>query len=123
VRDLNGNTLTITDTLGNQYFYAYDTGGNLASVTYPSIATPSQYQYDTTHLLTQETDRRGNVAGLSTFYPDGKLKSVTDAASNTTGFSDDTPTRTTTVTNPDGGTPPQITPITQITMYSPRQTH
>jgi YD repeat-containing protein len=63
VRDSQGRITQITDTLGNNYSYSYDGNGNLANVTYPGIATPAQYQYDSTHLLTQETDQRGNIAG------------------------------------------------------------
>lgn len=79
VRDGTGRITQITDTLGHQYNYAYDGGGNLASVTYPGIVTPAQYGYSTDHLLTSETDSLGNT-GSSLYYPDGKLKSVTDAA-------------------------------------------
>ena len=104
VRDIQGRITQITDTLGNQYQYGCDANGNLASVTYPSIATPAQYQYDSTHLLTQETDQRGNIAGSSTYYPNGTLQAVTDAVGNTMQYSYNTATNTTTVTNLDGGT-------------------
>src|SRR6266849_5040910 len=60
VRDTSGRITRITDTLGHQYNYSYDASGNLASVAYPGIAIPEQYTYDATHLLTSETDRRGN---------------------------------------------------------------
>ena len=103
VRDASGRITKITDTLGNQYLYAYDTSGNLVSVTYPSIATPAQYQYDGTHLLTKEIDQRGNTAGTSTYYANGTLQSVTDAVGNTTSYVYNTATNTTTTTNPDGG--------------------
>jgi hypothetical protein len=44
-------------------------------------------------LLTQETDRNGHIAGTSTYYPDGKLKSVTDAVNdNPTQYAYDTTT-------------------------------
>jgi YD repeat-containing protein len=104
VRDSQGRITQITDPQGHQYQYAYDASGNLASVTYPGITAPAQYQYDATHLLTQETDQRGNIAGSSIYYPDGRLKSVTDAVNNTTQYTYNTSTNTTTVTNPDGGT-------------------
>ena len=104
MRDSQGRITQITDSLGNQYQYAYDANGNLASVTYPSIVTPAQFQYDSTHLLTQETDRRGNIAGTTTYYADGKLQSITDAVGNTTQYAYSLTTNTTTVTNPDGGT-------------------
>ncbi len=76
----------------------------MASVAYPGIATPAQYQYDTTHLLTQEMDRRGNIAEFTTYYADGKLKSVTNAVNNTTQYAYDSATNKTTVTNPDRDT-------------------
>jgi len=104
VRDSSGRITKITDTQGHDYLYGYDASGNLASVTYPGIATPAQYGYDATHLLTSEIDNRGNPAGSTTYYPDGRLQSVTDAVGNVTQYAYDTATRTTTVTNPDLGT-------------------
>jgi YD repeat-containing protein len=86
-----------------RYNYTYDANGNLASVTYPGIVTPAQYGYDATHLLTSQIDNRGNPAGSSTYYPDGKLKTVTDAVGNLTQSTYDVAHHTTTVTNPDGG--------------------
>ncbi len=104
VRDAQGRITKITDPLGKDYLYTYNAAGELASVTYPGIATPAQYGYDATHLLTSEIDQRGNPAGTTTYYPDGKLKSVTDAVGNLTQYGYDLANRTTTVTNPDGGT-------------------
>ncbi len=104
VRDAQGRITKITDPLSKEYLYTYNAAGELASVAYPGIATPAQYGYDATHLLTSETDQRGNPAGTTTYYPDGKLKSVTDAVNNVTQYAYDLANRTTTVTNPDGGT-------------------
>ena len=42
LRDTQGRVTTIIDPLGNQYQYGYDANGNLATVTYPGIATPAQ---------------------------------------------------------------------------------
>ena len=109
VRDGQGRITRITDPLGHQFNYTYDTNGNLSTVAYPGIATAGQYQYDATHLLTQETDQRGNVAGTTTYYTDGKLKTVTDAVGNLTQFAYDTTARSTTVTNPDNGTVVTVT--------------
>ena len=103
VRDSQGRITQITDTLGNQYQYAYDANGNLASVSYPSIATPAQYQYDPTHLLTQETDQRGNIAGTTTYDADGRLQSVTDAVGETVSYAYDLSTTSVSITQPDGG--------------------
>jgi YD repeat-containing protein len=104
VRDGQGRITQITDPLGNVYGYGYDTSGNLASVTYPGVATAAQYSYDPTHLYTGGTDPRGNALPATTYYTDGKLKSVTDAAGQTTNYGYDLPSRTTTITYPDTGT-------------------
>src|SRR5437879_11566963 len=99
VRDGQGRITKITDPVGKEYNYGYNGSGELSSVTYPSIVTPAQYAYDATHLLTSETDRRGNPSGASTYFADGKLKSVTDAVGNTTQYAYDIPNHTTTITN------------------------
>ena len=75
VRDSSGRITQITDTLGHNYVYAYDGNGNLASVTYPGIATPAGYGYDPTHLLTSETDRNGQAAGPTTYDTAGRQQS------------------------------------------------
>ncbi len=84
------------------YTYGYDAvTGDLASVTYPGIATPAQYKY-VNHFMTEEWDRNGNKAGVSTYDPvSGRLSSVTDEVGNTTQISYDLSTNTTTITNPD----------------------
>jgi YD repeat-containing protein len=89
MRDGQGRITQITDTLGRNYLYGYDANGNLATVTFPGIATPAKYQYDATHLVTNEIDRRGN-SNTSTYYADGRLQSITDAAGNTTQYAYDT---------------------------------
>ena len=60
--------------MGNQYQYAYDTSGNLASVT-----NPAQYTGDASHIYTGGTDPRGNALPGTTYYTDGKLKSGASA--------------------------------------------
>jgi len=112
VRDSSGRITKITDPLGNQYNYAYDVNGNLASVTCPPVTPPmqpTQYGYDPAHLLTSETDGNGHPAGSSLYYPDGKLQQVTDTVGNVTKFVYDVPNDKTTVTNPDGGTVVTVT--------------
>ena len=117
VRDAQGRITQITDATGNNvYKYVYDpASGNLSTVTLPGIANPTTYAYDTTceppavafpnptHLLTCEKDPVGNT-GSTTYYTDGKLKSITDAANQTTSYVYDVANLKTTVTNPDGGT-------------------
>ena len=100
VRDAQGRITQITDPLGNIYAYAYDSHGNLASVTYPGLTTPAQYTYNTTHLYTGGTDPRGNALPSTTYDSSGRLQTVTDALRQTTSYAYNLTTNTTTVTNP-----------------------
>lgn len=102
-RDGQGRITSITDPDGHVYRYSYDAAGNLASVTLPSVGTPLTYAYDGSQLLTRATDARGNHGALTTYYPDGRLQSLTDALGNTTSYSYSVGANTTYVTNPDGG--------------------
>jgi YD repeat-containing protein len=99
VRDAQGRITQITDPLGNVYLYGY-AQGNLVSVTYPGVTTPAAYTYDSTHLYTGGTDPRNNPLPSTTYYTDGRLKTITDAASKTTTYAYDVATRTTTITYP-----------------------
>jgi len=76
VRDTQSRITQITDPLGKQYNYAYDASGNLASVTYPGVATPAQYTYDPTHLYTGGIDERGNPMSSATYDSSGRLQTV-----------------------------------------------
>ncbi|HTA46285.1 MAG TPA: hypothetical protein VK789_27760 [Bryobacteraceae bacterium] len=49
VRNSSGRITQITDTLGNVYHYSYDANGNLASVAYPGLRNPATYSHDPTH--------------------------------------------------------------------------
>lgn len=129
VKDLNGNTLTITangitssvngvvvpfvrdgagritqikDLNGNNYTYSYDTNGNLQSVQYPGLTAAETYTYTGDHSLLTDTDPRGN-ASTATYYPDGRLKTISDPMGDTWSYSYNLTTNTTTTTNPDGG--------------------
>ena len=101
VRDAQGRITQITDTLGNNYSYAYDSSGNLNTVNFPTTGSPitTTYGYDSTHLLTTEKDPNGNSAS-SVYNPDGTLQFITDAAGQTTSYVYNVPANTTTVTNP-----------------------
>jgi RHS repeat-associated protein len=101
-RDAQGRITQITDLNGKSHTYAYDTAGNLASVTKPDITTPVTYTYTADHLLLQQTDPRGNSTS-ATYFPDGRLQSSTDPLGNVTQYAYDLTTNTTTTTNPDGG--------------------
>ena len=109
VRDSSGRITEITDPQGNHYQYAYDGNGNLASVTYPNITQPSTYTYDSNHRYLSGTDFRGNALPTTAYYGpsdtdtnglplNGRLKSVTDALSETTSYAYNLDTNTTTIT-------------------------
>ncbi|HEX4133776.1 MAG TPA: LamG-like jellyroll fold domain-containing protein, partial [Bryobacteraceae bacterium] len=99
-RDSSGRITQITDTLGNVYQYGYDSNGNLASVAYPGPANPTTYTYDATHNYAGGTDPRGNALPATTYDSSGRLKSITDALGQTTGYAYDLTSNTTTITNP-----------------------
>jgi YD repeat-containing protein len=166
IKDLNGNTLTITpsgitssvngvvipfvrdgsgritkisdlSSPANNYTYSYDGSGNLQSVQYPGLTQAETYTYFSVqdcplcaHLLKSEIDPRGNTSS-ATYYPDGRLQSISDTLTppNTTNFSYNVSTNTTTTTFPDGGVqtrtddsfgnPLSITdPLNRTTTYS-----
>jgi len=104
VRDSQGRITRITDPEGNVYDYTYSASGDLNEVHLPSTPPPISYTYDTSHLLTSAVDPRGNSMISASYYPDGRLKSETDAVGNTVTYAYNLATNTTTVTNPDGGT-------------------
>src|SRR5262249_43358049 len=104
VRDTQQRIIEIDDPLNNKYLYGYDpVTGDLTSVTYPGIATPAQYTYDSTHLYTGGTDPRGNALPTTVYDTSGRLLSVTDARNQKTSYSYDVANFTTTVTYPDNG--------------------
>ncbi|MGA2435891.1 MAG: Ig-like domain-containing protein, partial [Bryobacteraceae bacterium] len=94
VTDASGNTHSIN------YAYQYDANGNLATITFPGIATPGNCQYDSTHLYKGGTDPRGNPLPAMTYDADNRLQSVTDALGNTVSYAYDLTTNTTTTTYP-----------------------
>jgi RHS repeat-associated protein len=122
VRDGSGRITKITDLNNNNYTYSYDTNGNLQSVQYPGVTQAETYTYATDHSLLTDTDPVGNTS-TSAYYDstndggnsqlDGRLKSVAgptvaDVNGNpvqyTTQYTYNLSTKTTTTTNPDGGT-------------------
>lgn len=100
-RDAQGRIEQITDPTGKVYRYTYDAAGDLTSAKLPDSQTPFTYEYDPGHFFRKGTDARGNVETATTYYPNGRLQSVTDAMGKTTGYAYDLATNTTTVTHPD----------------------
>jgi RHS repeat-associated protein len=133
VRDSQNRITQITDPQGNIYLYNYDDNGNLASVTYPqtqgsqtcsgAIApNTSQYSYypnaeypdAPAHFYAGGTDGRCNPMPSTNYFGSGevdaegnslagKLESVTDGLGETTSYSYNLSTNTTTVTYPPDG--------------------
>ncbi|HMN13166.1 MAG TPA: CARDB domain-containing protein [Bellilinea sp.] len=106
VRDSQGRIVRITDPMGHVYRYEYDAAGDLVAVHLPDTPAISYDYYDTpalAHFFRSGTDPRGNTVATATYYPDGRLETVTDALGNVTSYAYDLAARTTTTTNPDGG--------------------
>lgn len=138
VRDGSGRITKITDLNGNNYSYSYDSSGNLQSVQYPGLTAAETYTYASDHSMLTETDPRGNTSTAVYYSPandqgqtmlDGRLYSITDTMQETTSFSYNLSTNTTTTTFPDGGVqsrtddafgkPLSITdPLNRTTTYS-----
>lgn len=111
VRDSSGRITTITDPQGNVYRYGYDASGNLVSVTYPNKTTPATYTYDSNHFYLSGTDFDNNPLPQTGYYTqgatdpnglplNGRLMSVTDALGETTSYTYNLKTNTTTITYP-----------------------
>lgn len=102
-RDAEGRITEITDPNGKVYRYTYDATGDLVSVNLPDTANPLRYEYDTGHFLRKGIDARGNPEATTTYFPDGRVQSVTDAMGKTTSYSYDLVNHITTTTHPDNG--------------------
>jgi RHS repeat-associated protein len=102
-RDQQGRITQITDPNGKVYQYGYDAAGNLATVTLPGNTTPITNTYDTSHFFLSSTDPRGNPEAVTTYHPDGRLASITDAVGNITRYDYNLAENKTIITNPDGG--------------------
>lgn len=102
VRDGQGRITQITNTNGNSFNYSYDASGNLVNVLIPNSTTPVTYGYTADHFLNKEVDPRGGTSS-STYTADGRLQSSTDPLGNVTQYSYDVANNIITTTNPDGG--------------------
>jgi RHS repeat-associated protein len=103
VRDAQGRITQITDPNGRTFRYGYDAAGDLSTVGLPGVSTPVSYTYEAGHYYSSSTDARGNEQVSSTYHPDGRLASVTDAVGDTTSYTYALAENKTTVTYPDGG--------------------
>ncbi|HEY2961613.1 MAG TPA: RHS repeat-associated core domain-containing protein [Pyrinomonadaceae bacterium] len=101
VRDAQGRIEQITDPNGKIYRYTYDANGDLTAVAQPEIDTPMRYEYDPGHFFRKGVDARGNPEATNTYFPNGRLQSITDAMGKTTSYSYDLVNNSTTITHPD----------------------
>jgi len=101
VRDAQGRIEQITDPAGKVFRYIYDANGDLTQVVLPDTATPLRYEYDAGHLFRKGFDARGNPEASTTYFPNGRLQSITDAMGKTTSYTYDLVNNITTITHPD----------------------
>ncbi|MGP4050000.1 DNRLRE domain-containing protein [Streptomyces sp. 2A115] len=100
---------TKTSPEGRKWQFAYDTFGNLKTVTDPKgVATTgtagdytTSYEYDTYGELTKATDANGNPSTNSAFGPTGYPTKITDALGKSTSFVYDERGQVTQVTDAD----------------------
>jgi RHS repeat-associated protein len=109
VRDAAGRISELDKPDGTKVTYGYDAAGNLASVTDERGKTAT-YHYDSDHNLTETLDPDGHPMRTLTYWPDGRLKTVTDGAGNVSTITLDPNARTEIVTGPD----PRLTTISSM---------
>jgi RHS repeat-associated protein len=92
----------IIDFNGVVYTYQYDSNGDLIGVSLPSTPNPIRYTYETQgilrHLLKTATDPNGNPIFTTSYYPDGRLQTVTDVLGTATTYTYNLTTYTTVTT-------------------------
>ncbi|MEW2177818.1 DNRLRE domain-containing protein [Streptomyces sp. NPDC005406] len=90
----SADLFTKTSPEGRKYQFAYDTFGNLITVTDPKgVATTgtagdytTSYDYNTYGQLTKATDANGNATSNSAFDANGFPATITDALKNSTAY-------------------------------------
>jgi RHS repeat-associated protein len=104
-RDAQGRITRITDPNGNFMTYGYDTNGDLVSFTdREENTTHFTYFEDQPHLLDTITDPRGITPVRNEYYEDGRIKSHTDAFGKTIQYAHDVTGRQEVVTDRNGAT-------------------
>jgi RHS repeat-associated protein/uncharacterized repeat protein (TIGR01451 family) len=108
-RDTSGRITKLTKPDGTSVGYVYNAAGDLVSVTDERGDTVT-YQYDSAHNLLSTKDPAGHPLRTLTYGTDGRLKTITDGAGNTSTISLDPNAHTETVTGPD----PRLTTVTSL---------
>jgi RHS repeat-associated protein len=101
VRDGSGRISELDKPDGTKILYGYDAAGNLASVTDERNKTVT-YHYDSDHNLTETLDPDGHPLRTLSYWPDGRLKTVTDGAGNVSTISSDPSSLQQVVSDPNG---------------------
>ena len=100
--DTNGLLTTLTQPDGTAVHYGY-TNGLLTSATDPAGATTT-YSYDSNGRVTQVVDGNGHTDVANTYGPDGRVAQQTDGRGNSSTFTWDPATETSTMTDARGHT-------------------
>ncbi len=102
-RDSQGRITTIKDPEGRSLTYAYDANGDLVShADRETNATSFTYETAFPHHLKEIKDPLGRTPIRNEYYPDGRIKSHTDAFGKTISYTRDISARQETVTDRTG---------------------
>jgi RHS repeat-associated protein len=103
-RDAQGRITQVTDPDNHSMTYSYDAAGDLASFTDRETNTTTfTYNPDLPHFLETIRDPRGKQPIRNEYYDDGRIKSHTDAFGKTITYAHDLTGRQEVVTDRDGG--------------------
>ncbi len=103
-RDAQGRITRVTDPDNHSMTYGYDAAGDLVSFTDRETHTTTfTYNPDQPHLLETIKDPRGKQPIRNEYYDDGRIKSHTDAFGKTITYAHDLTGRQEVVTDRDGG--------------------
>lgn len=103
-RDAQGRITRITDPDNHAMTYGYDAAGDLVSFTDRETHTTTfTYDLDQPHLLETIKDPRGKQPIRNEYYDDGRIKSHTDAFGKTITYAHDLTGRQEVITDRDGG--------------------
>ncbi|HET7293056.1 MAG TPA: Calx-beta domain-containing protein, partial [Vicinamibacteria bacterium] len=102
-RDPEGRITSVTDPAGNRMAYGYDGDGDLAAYTdREGASTTFTYRADLPHHLQDILDPLGRRPIRNEYYPDGRIKSHTDAFGKTIEYDHQIGTRQEVVTDRNG---------------------
>ncbi|MCP3938116.1 MAG: RHS repeat-associated core domain-containing protein, partial [Actinomycetia bacterium] len=98
VRDAEGRIEKVIDPLGQEILYAYDSLGDLVSVT-DRVGATTRFTYGANHLVEEIENALGIRAVRTVYDDDGRMTSMTDASGRTVSFDHDLEANREVVTN------------------------